>query len=598
MMFRPFSAEALGNPLLEPFDVVRFPDRKGNEFVSLLNSVTYTVGSYTQIACEAEDPVRNGSVYHSDAAAAVVEARRETDKQITEYDKVVQSMNELAMNAMGYHTTYENKPDGSRITYLHDKPNLADSKTIYKQTIDGFFISTDGGKSYTSGFDSNGNVVLNILYAIGIVADWIRTGRFTVKKGSTTTFLADADTGEVRIVADSFSLTSGKTIEDIADEQVNDFISAVYDPQIANLQSQIDGQIETWYYDHEPTLYNTPASSWNTEALRARHEGDLFYWKSKGYSYRFFKDGGTWKWQLITDSDITKALANAAKAQDTADHKRRVFISTPYTPYDAGGLWFGGNGSDIMTCVTSRASGSYVSSDWQKMNKYIDQATASTVANNAAETSWKNKTNVDIFNKLTKNGTVQGISTDPDTGDIYINATYINSGAMSADHIRGGTLALGGVNNVNGAMNIYNSSGTRVGYWNNTGINAIAGTIGGFTISSTKIYGTSSTGKVIAIQKGSQNVHTAFAAGGSSHSDYSDCPFRVSMDGKLYATDATISGNITASTLSITGDIYAGGQKIDGQDTTIHIIDGKYIHHYYFRKGLLKGHSMETNPNA
>lgn len=221
MVFRPFSAEVLNNPLYEPFDIVRFPDRKGNMFVSLLNSVSYTVGSYTQVACEAEDPIRNGSAYFSDAAAAVVEAKRETGKQITEYDKAVQNMNGLAMRAMGFHTTYENKPDGSRITYLHDKPSLADSKTIYKQTIDGFFISTDGGKSYTSGFDSNGNVVVNILYAIGIVADWIRTGRFVVKKGDKTTFLADADTGEVRIVADAFELSSGKTIESIADEKAD-----------------------------------------------------------------------------------------------------------------------------------------------------------------------------------------------------------------------------------------------------------------------------------------------------------------------------------------------------------------------------------------
>ena len=49
----------------------------------------------------------------------------------------------------------------------------------------------------------------------------------------------------------------------------------------------------------------------------------------KRISYRFLKDGYTWKWQLVKDTDVTKALADAADALDTADSKRRVFISTP-----------------------------------------------------------------------------------------------------------------------------------------------------------------------------------------------------------------------------------------------------------------------------
>ncbi len=180
MVFRPFSAQVLGNPLYEPFDVVMVSDRKGNVYNSVINSVSYTIGAYTQIACQAEDPLRNGSNYVSAAAQAVVEARRNAEKQLSTYDKAVQQMNQLAMNAMGFHTTVEDQPDGSRIVYLHDKPALEDSKTVYKQTIDGFFISTDGGKSYAAGFDKNGNVIVNVLYAIGIVCDWIRGGTLTL----------------------------------------------------------------------------------------------------------------------------------------------------------------------------------------------------------------------------------------------------------------------------------------------------------------------------------------------------------------------------------------------------------------------------------
>lgn len=180
MVFRPFSAQILQNPLYEPFEVVMVSDRKGNVYNSIVNSVSYKVGGYTTVSCQAEDPVRNGSSYYSTNAAAVVEARRNTEKQISTYDKAVQQLNQIAMNAMGFHTTYEDMEDGSRIVYLHDKPSLEESTTIYKQTIDGFFISTDGGQSYTAGFDSQGNAVVNVLYAIGIVCDWIRGGTLTL----------------------------------------------------------------------------------------------------------------------------------------------------------------------------------------------------------------------------------------------------------------------------------------------------------------------------------------------------------------------------------------------------------------------------------
>ncbi len=189
MMFRPFSAQILNNPLYEPFEVVRVSDRKGNVYISILNSVSYKVGGYTQVACQAEDPRRNGSMYYSEAAAAVVEARRNTEKQLTTYDKAVQDMNQLAANAMGLHRESELQSDGSYIYYQSNKPITKDedgkcqfeeNSVVYKSAADGFFVSTDGGKTYTAGFDKNGNAVVNILYAIGIVADWIRGGTLTL----------------------------------------------------------------------------------------------------------------------------------------------------------------------------------------------------------------------------------------------------------------------------------------------------------------------------------------------------------------------------------------------------------------------------------
>lgn len=90
-------------------------------------------------------------------------------------------MNELAANTLGFFYTEEAQEDGSVITYRHDKPTLADSKVIYKTGVDGFFLSVDGGQTWKAGFDSNGDAVLNILYAIGIQSEWINTRGFTAK---------------------------------------------------------------------------------------------------------------------------------------------------------------------------------------------------------------------------------------------------------------------------------------------------------------------------------------------------------------------------------------------------------------------------------
>ena len=164
------------------------------------------------------------------------------------------------------------------------------------------------------------------------------------------------------------------------DSGLNTFISAVYNPKIAELQNQIDGQIETWYYDYEPTLQNEPASLWTTSTEREKHLGDLFYWSSKGFAYRFMKDEATWKWQLVQDTDITKALAVAEKAQDTADHKRRVFVVTPQPPYDIGDLWVQGETGDIMRCrVPKSDSSEYAVDDWEKASKYTDDTRANEV---------------------------------------------------------------------------------------------------------------------------------------------------------------------------------------------------------------------------
>lgn len=189
MKFRPFSASAFADPRIEAGDVAYAMDYKGNVYQVFIPNVTFTTGSYTEVSCNAESPIKNKSRYYSDATKAVAIARKNAEKQMSTYDRAVQSMNELAMNALGYYEAYEDQTDGSRITYSSSKPITKDSSghcifangsTVFKRTSSGFFVSTDGGDSFTAGFDSHGNAVLNILDAIGIRCNWISGGILTL----------------------------------------------------------------------------------------------------------------------------------------------------------------------------------------------------------------------------------------------------------------------------------------------------------------------------------------------------------------------------------------------------------------------------------
>ncbi|MFT6586094.1 MAG: hypothetical protein ACJAUY_000675 [Cognaticolwellia sp.] len=158
----------------------------------------------------------------------------------------------------------------------------------------------------------------------------------------------------------------------ISNAEITGFVTEdLYAQEKAVLQSQIDKAITTWFYDGAPTLANSPASDWATGDDKNTHLGDLYYDNNTGYAYRFLINGTTYEWQKVSDSDVTLALANAAKAQDTADGKRRVFVAQPVTPYDVGDLW--DTGSGIKRCQTDRTtSENYNGADWLLVSDVTD----------------------------------------------------------------------------------------------------------------------------------------------------------------------------------------------------------------------------------
>ena len=227
----------------------------------------------------------------------------------------------------------------------------------------------------------------------------------------------------------------------LTEEQVNNLIKN--SQVIADLQNQVDGAIETWFYEGVPTLKNAPASSWTTDKDKDTHLGDLYYDNKTGKAYRFAKDGNTYKWTIITDTDIAKALADASKAQETADGKMKVFSSQPTPPYQVGDIWvnatYPSDGStyknEVLRCQTDKKAGSqFAIADWIKASKYTDDTVANAAkkaaeeAKKAAETAQTNITN------LGKTVTINKKAFDSYIKDGYLEPSEI--AAMAQDSKR------------------------------------------------------------------------------------------------------------------------------------------------------------------
>ena len=238
---------------------------------------------------------------------------------------------------------------------------------------------------------------------------FIKTGRIESADGTTYFDLDQSEIGG-RIVFTQNG--QEKTLEELGSEAMEskDFINNTLPGILSEIQSQLDGQIEQWFDTYNPTLNNAPANQWETTADKEIHLGDLFYNTDTGRVFRFIKNGNVYSWQELQDSEVAQALAIANDALKLARTKRRIFTSTPYTPYEVGDLWVQGASGDIMRCKTARASGAYSSGDWEKASKYTDN----TAFNNFVNTTYTNAIN-DLTNQIDGKIETWFQTTDPAT---------------------------------------------------------------------------------------------------------------------------------------------------------------------------------------
>lgn len=250
---------------------------------------------------------------------------------------------------------------------------------------------------------------------------FIKTGRIESADGTTYFDLDNSEIGG-RIVFSSNG--QEKTLEELGKESLEnkDFINNTLPGILSEIQSQLDGQIEQFFETYDPTLTNAPAKDWTTNQMKENHLGDLFYNTESGKVFRFIKNGSVYSWQVLQDSEVAQALALANDALALAKTKRRIFTFTPYTPYEVGDLWVQGGSGDIMRCKTSRATGSYTSSDWEKASKYTDNTELNKFINGTY-----NNAIIDLTNQIDGKIETWFQTTDP--------ASSWTTTAMKAKHV-------------------------------------------------------------------------------------------------------------------------------------------------------------------
>jgi len=548
------------DPSIEAGDIAILWDRKQNVYPILITHTTFAVGSPQSTISAAQTPVLNATARYGVQTKNYVELRKRLKSERQTMEDALQEAMENASGLYMHEIIDETTTPPTSTIYYHNKPELLDSDIRIVISDVGITVTPNGGETWY-GLRVDGQMIASILSATGVNADWINTGALEIRNPNAPltdppTFYADCDTGVVNIVANSFSLSNGETLQSVknySDAQLSAYQTSMA-AIIGDIQDQIDGEIETWYLDYEPTTNNYPASDWTTTALKEEHQGDLFYWKSTGYSYRFLYNDANqdWDWEIISDTYITTAIAKAAEAKDVADGKRRIFVDEPDPPYDIGDLWVQGSTGDILRCANPKATGAqYLETDWVRASKYTDDTLVKTqygtctyanttqnkyvncpgfvlypgarimvsfsygnlaeaptlnVNGTGAKPIWAKgaviapqyywrmnalcefvyeeyldegivkgrwvmmvEDQTEVFNRLTNNSQEQGIWLSG--GKIYINASYINTGFLSANRIQGGTLTLGGSGNGNGLLEVLNGSGNKFvrqsayGYW-------------------------------------------------------------------------------------------------------------------------------------
>lgn len=295
LQFRKVSASLFSDPTIECFDPAYVTDRKGT-YQTFFTDVDFGILSYTDVSNSAESPLRNSRNYQSNTVKAIIEARKNTDDALSEYDMVVEQITGIIANSMGMFETIKKTENGGRIVYQHDKPTLSESKTIWKKSEKGLEVSTDGGKTWNAGIDENGNAFLNVLAVVGIYFDWLKGGTLTLgglnDVSGILRILDSAGKTVVKGSAEGLNIYGGTLngweitengLQSVSDDGTQRVLLAKYDPT-GTRKGAIYVQKKAWqvFEDDPNILLHEKRYEWETLA-RIDYDGSAWF-MSKSYN--------------------------------------------------------------------------------------------------------------------------------------------------------------------------------------------------------------------------------------------------------------------------------------------------------------------------
>lgn len=528
LRFRPFSGKHICVPSLEAGDCAYVIDRKQNVYKTYVTRVKYSVNGGMTVSCGAKSASRNSADNAGASTSAVVKSRNELHQELGIRDETIKNLGESLANASGLYHTEAKQPDGSTVYYLHDKPTTGQSKIIYKVTASGIGISTDAGKTYATGLSADGNAVLNRIYAIGINADYLTTGRISSKNGNS---FIDLDTEEANLKLGNKSTVGGKVIA------TTDVAASKTVTKYATSTSSTTAPTSGWQDSCPPR--KAGSYIW-FKIITVMQSGAQIESMPSCVSGADGKDGAAG-----SRGPAGPAGVNGTNGKDGRGIKSSVpeyYLST--TPSAVtGGSW--------STSVPAWSSGKYY---WQRLHitwsdggtSYTDPVfnSALTSANQNAKTAVDTVNGLDqkkVFNLLTDNGKIKGLFTQD--GQLFVNADYIGSGSIDAKRV-----AIRNLLSIGDDTNSVSVS--------SSGISFMSGGVKDALTIKPKSY------KMVTVSKSGGNGHPIWEATG------------VASDPKSFGFECTekaqafVYAGKTRVSIGVRVDFYANGYR--------HILGGRY----------------------
>lgn len=321
IQFRPMSVSTPADPAREAGDLGLVIDAKKRYHKTIFTNVEYTAHTSQNLISGAEAPTRLSSTRYSQATQVYKELRANLKRQKTEWDTAFDNLQEAMKTKNGLFPIHETMEDGSTILYFCDKPELSEATIVVKFSAAGWGMSTDGGKTWNSGWLVDGTMIAAILNVIGVNAKWINAGALTVKDSDgKTIFEVDMDKKSVYMDPDTLTIGGMPLSKKLAsmDENIASAknMTLTLSNEYQGITSDADGNIPTF-----PTVATTASVMYGSQDVT----NDCSYTITKS-------DSVTGSWDVNTHTyTVTGLIADNGWVDIKATYLQTLSITRRFT---------------------------------------------------------------------------------------------------------------------------------------------------------------------------------------------------------------------------------------------------------------------------